>query len=296
MPIAFRRIVPSAVRIGAWYARYICELPSMRYRSGLADIRAAKFLLYHWACMRIGAAMALVAALALSGAACRTGELFKQYEYEEDVYLSLDGSAIVYVNSSVAALDALRGASFDAAPNATIDRNGVRAWFTTPVTQVPRRPTLSRRSGRRFVHARLDTDDVRSLSQAAPLGWSTYAFSKDGDLFDYRQVVGPPTGQAIEDAGWTGDEIVAFRLHLPSNVVHTNASAENHKRGNILVWEQPLRDRLRGEPLTLEARIESQSILSRTLVLFGITGLAVAGSFGLALWWVMRRGRARRTG
>jgi len=86
---------------------------------------------------------------------------------------------------------------------------------------------------------------------------------------------------------------VAFRLHLPSNVVYTNASAENHKRGNILVWEQPLSDRLRGEPLTLEARIESQSILSRTLLLFGVTALAVAISFSLVLWWVLRRGRAR---
>jgi len=246
--------------------------------------------------MRIGAAMALLAALALSEAACTSGELFKQYEYEEDVYLSLDGSAIVYVNSSVAALDALRGASFDTASNAVVDRDAVRAWFTTPVTQVTRRPTLSRRSGRRFVHVRLDADDVRSLSQAAPLAWSTYSFGKDGDFFAYRQVVGVPAGKGGGDPGWTGDEIVAFRLHLPSNVVYTNASAENHKRGNILVWEQPLSDRLRGEPLTLEARIESQSILSRTLLLFGVTALAVAISFGLVLWWVLRRGRVKRTG
>lgn len=245
--------------------------------------------------MRIGAAMALLAALALSGAACRTGELFKQYEYEEDLYLSLDGSATVYVNSSVAALDALRGASLDTAANAAIDRDRLRAWFTTPVTQVTRRPTLSRRAGRRFVHVRLDTDDVRRLSKAAPLAWSAYSFGKDGDLFDYRQVVGPPSGTVIGDAGWTGDEIVAFRLHLPSNVVYTNASAENHKRGNILVWEQSLRDRLQGEPLALEARIESQSILARTLVLFGVTSLAVAVSFGLVLWWVLRRGRAKGT-
>src|SRR5262249_2988487 len=131
--------------------------------------------------MRIGAAMALLAALTLSGAGCRASELFKQYEYEEDVYLSLDGSAIVYVNSSVAARDALRGASFNPASNATIDRDAVRGWFTTPVTSVTRRPTLSRRSGRRFVHARLDSGDVRSLSQAAPLAWSTYSYGKDGD-------------------------------------------------------------------------------------------------------------------
>ena len=77
--------------------------------------------------MRIGAAMALLAALTLSGAACSQSEFFRQYEYEEDVYLSLDGSAIVYVNASVAALDALRGASFDTAPNADINRDAVRA-------------------------------------------------------------------------------------------------------------------------------------------------------------------------
>jgi hypothetical protein len=240
--------------------------------------------------MRIGAAMALFAVLTLSGVACSRSEFFRQYEYEEDVYLSLDGSATVYVNSSVAALDALRGASFDTSTNATIDRDAVRAWFTTPVTSVTRRPTLSRRSGRRFAHVRLDVDDVRSLSQAQPLAWSTYSFGKDGDLFAYKQVVGPPIAKSVDGVGWTGDEIVAFRLHLPSNVVYTNASAENHKRGNILVWEQSLRDRLNGTPLTLEARIESESILSRTLLLFGATFLAVAASFGAVIWLIMRRG------
>ena len=245
--------------------------------------------------MRIGAAMALLAALALSGASCSRSEFFRQYEYEEDVYLSLDGSATVYVNASVAALDALRGASFDTSSNAAIDREAVRAWFTTPATAVTRRPTLSRRSGRRFVHVRLDVDDVRRLSQAAPLDWSTYSFGKDGELFAYRQVVGPPVGKSVGEVGWTGDEIVAFRLHLPSDVVYTNASAENHKRGNILVWEQSLRDRLDGVPLTLEARIESESILSRTLLLFGAAFLAVLISFGLVLWWVLRRGRVSGT-
>ena len=241
--------------------------------------------------MRIGAAMALVAALTLAEAACSRSEFFRQYEYEEDVYLSLDGSAIVYVNSSVAALDALRGASFDPSPNADISRDDVRAWFTTPVTSVRRRPTLSRRSGRRFVHVRMDADDVTRLSQAVPLAWSTYAFGKDGEFFDYKQTIGAAAGTPVPDARWSGDEIVAFRLHLPSNVVDSNALAENHRRGNILVWEQPLRDRLRGEPLTLEVRIESQSILSRTLLLFGSAVLAVVVCFALLLWWVSRRPR-----
>ena len=41
--------------------------------------------------------------------ACRGGILGKQYEYEEDLYLSLDGTATLVVNSSLAALVALRG-------------------------------------------------------------------------------------------------------------------------------------------------------------------------------------------
>ena len=40
----------------------------------------------------------------------------------------------------------------------------------------------------------------------------------------------------------------------------------------------------------LEARMDPQSILYRTLWLFGVTFLAVAVAFGLIVWWVMRRG------
>ena len=44
--------------------------------------------------------------------ACGSGAgLFRQYEYEEEMYLSLDGTATVYVNSSVPALNALRGST-----------------------------------------------------------------------------------------------------------------------------------------------------------------------------------------
>ena len=94
----------------------------------------------------------------------------------------------------------------------------------------------------------------------------------------------------VGDVGWTGREIVAFRLHLPSKVTYHNAGPDNLKRGNILVWEQTLADRLNGQPLTLDARMETQSILYRTLWLFGATFAAVAVSFALVIWWVLRRG------
>src|SRR4051812_49709587 len=97
--------------------------------------------------------------LFLFSACSGTGTLFRQYEYDEEIYLSLDGSATVYVNSSMAALNALRGASFDISPIAPIDRGKVRDFYSSPVTRVVRTPTTSRRSGRPFVHVRLEVGD-----------------------------------------------------------------------------------------------------------------------------------------
>jgi len=232
---------------------------------------------------------ALVIVAMLASVACgATASLFRQYEYEEEVYLSLDGTATVYVHSSIAALNALRGTNFDASPAARFEREPFRDYFSTAVTRVTR-VSSSRRSGRRFVHVRLEVDDVTRLGEAAPLAWSTYRFRRDGDLFVYRQQVGAAAGKEVGKAGWTGRELVAFRLHLPSKIRWDN-SGHAVGRGNIVGWEQPLTDRLRGTPIEIEARMDPQSILYRTLWLFGATFVAVAAAFGLVIWWVMRRG------
>jgi hypothetical protein len=215
--------------------------------------------------------------------------IFRQYEYDEEIYLSLDGTATVYVNSSIAALNALRGTSFDAGPTARVDAPAIRAFFNSPTTRVTR-VSQSRRNGRRYVHVRLDIDDVRRLTEVAPFAWSKYDFRRDGDLFTYRQVVGDSTTKGEAVRAWNGGEIVAFRLHLPSKIRYHNTRPE--VRGNILVWEQSLADRLRSQPLTLEARMDPQSILYRTLWLFGITFVAVGIAFVIVIWWVMRRGRS----
>ena len=238
--------------------------------------------------MRVFAALALIAATC---AACSSG-LFRPYEYEEEMYLSLDGTATVYVNASVAALDALRGTSFDPNPDAVLDRNGIHDYFSSPVTRVAR-VSSSRRSNRRFVHVRLDVADVTRLGEAPPFAWSRYRFKRDGNLFLYLQTVGPAARKDVGNVGWTGRELVAFRLHLPSKITYQNTGPP--KRGNILVWEQTLDERLRGLALTIDARMETQSILYRTLWLFGATFLAVAVTFGLVIWWVLRRGRKAET-
>jgi hypothetical protein len=234
-----------------------------------------------------GAALAIVTAIVTG---CGSGGLFRQYEYEEEIYLSLDGSATVYVNGSLAALNALRGTAFDTSPNARFDLAPVRALYETPVTHVTS-VKQSRRSNRRFAHVRLDVADVRRLGEAAPFAWSVYRFNRDGNLYVYRQDVGAAAARDIGSVGWTGGEIVAFRLHLPSKVRYQN-SKEPPKRGNILVWEQTLDDRLHSKPLELDARMDPESILYWTLQLFGATFAAVAVTFGVLIWWILRRGRS----
>jgi len=226
---------------------------------------------------------------------CGTG-FFRQYEYEEEIYLSLDGTATVYVNSSIAAIDALRGASFDTRPTARVDTAAVRVYYATPSTHVTR-VSSSRRHGRRFVHVRLDVDDIRHLGDAAPFAWSTYRFEQNGGQYDYLQTIGAAAANDVGAVGWNGRELVAFRLHLPSKIRYHNTKGIE-SRGNILAWEQPLADRLRGVPVgsdvssgagVLDARMDAQSILYTTLWLFGLTFLFVAVVFGGVIWWVVRK-------
>jgi hypothetical protein len=63
------------------------------------------------------------------------------------------------------------------------------------------------------------------------------------------------------------------------------------QRGNIVEWEQPLVDRLKGTAVQIEVHMEPESILYSTLILFGSTILAALLTFALVIWWVARRGR-----
>ena len=134
---------------------------------------------------------------------------------------------------------------------------------------------------------------MRRLGATAPFQWSRYDFKRQDDLYVYQQTLGASANKSVGDVGWKGDELVAFRLHLPSKIAYHNALVENFKRGNILVWEQRLSDRLHGAPLVLDARMQTESILYRTLLLFGATFLAVAASFAIVIVAVLRGGRKR---
>jgi hypothetical protein len=233
------------------------------------------------------AAFAAAALACVCLAACRN-IVSMQYEYDEEVYLELDGSATVYVNASVPALVALRGAPLDVDPRARLDRNDVREFFASPVTEV-QSITTSRRDNRRYVHVRLETRDIRRLNQAPPFAWSRYALAEKDGLAVYRQEVGVSAGKDVGNVGWTGQEMVAFRFHLPSRIPFHNAPSRDIERGNIIRWEQPLASRIKGEPVGIEVHMETESILMQTLTLFGLTIVAALATLALAVWFVMRR-------
>jgi hypothetical protein len=105
----------------------------------------------------------------------------------------------------------------------------------------------------------------------------------------YEQKIGPSAGRDVGSVGWTGSELVAIRLHLPSRVFFHNAPSKEIERGNIIRWEQTLADRMKGQPIDIEAHMEAQSILVRTLALFGSMVALAALTFAIVIWLVMRR-------
>jgi hypothetical protein len=232
-------------------------------------------------------ALALILLSVLLSAAC-ANVIARKYEYEEEIFLALDGSATVYVNASVPALVALRGFKLPLDPNARLDRVLVRELYTTPATTVES-ITLSRREGRRYVHLRLDVPDITRLGEAAPFAWSTYRYRENGDRFEFGQQMLDAAGVDAGNPGWHGDELVAVRVHLPSRVDYHNSPARRIERGNIIVWEQLLAERIKGVPLAIEARMEKESILFRTLALFGGMAVLVAITFAGVIWLVRSR-------
>ena len=241
--------------------------------------------------MRSWVPVVVVAALALS--ACGGRLVKKQYEYEEEIYLALDGSATLNVNASVPALVALRGMDLNPSPRARFDRDRIRRFYEGPGVTVTALSS-SRRYGRRFVHVSMDVPDVRMAEQLSPFAWSTYKFSREGDLYEFKQSVGPSAGKQVSDVGWDGTELVAFRMHLPSRITYHNAPSHRTERGNILEWEQPLADRIHGTPIDIDVQLETQSILARTMLLFATTAVAALGTLALVVWWIARKGQ--RTG
>jgi hypothetical protein len=253
-----------------------------------ARVRAAVF---------VGTMATMAINLSVVAAACGGRVFGRVYEYEEDLFLSLDGSADLIVNASLPALAALRGLDVSIAPATRLDREKIRALYESSLTRVSRVSSW-RRKGRRFVQVRLRIADVRKLSQVPPFAWSTYELTEKDGLYVYRQTIGPAAHRpgTLQNVGWTGGELVAFRLHLPSRIEWHNArdletdETSGIARGNILSWEQQLTDRLDGRPISIEVRLDRQTILYRTLWLFAGAFAAAIALIAFVIWLTIRKG------
>lgn len=239
--------------------------------------------------MRLAFALVLIAVL--TSIACGN-VIARKYEYEEEVFLDLTGSATVYVNASVPALVSLRGVKLPVDGKARLDRQVVRDLYESPVSHVAS-VTASRREGRRYVHLRINVADIRKLGEAPLFAWSEYGYREQEGLYDFTQTMRGSVNESSPDlrnaAGWDGSELVAVRLHLPSKVTFHNSPSKTIERGNIIVWEQRLTERQKGAPLEIEARMETQSILVRTLALFAAMGVLVVLTFIAVIWFVRSR-------
>jgi hypothetical protein len=237
--------------------------------------------------------LAVVAALGIA-AAC-TSPFGRQYEYEEQLDLDVDGSATLTVNASIPALIALRGLPV----NAAMDRDALAQVVERAGCHEPRVGRPWSRRGRRFAQIRLAVDDVRDLPACALVSWSSYAFAPEDGAIRYVQEIGAAAGGDPGPVNWDGSEIVGFKLHLPSRILFHNVKRledganGSPDRGNILAWEQYLADRRASQPLRMEVRMDSESILLHAVRLFiGALTTAVAVLAG-TVWLVVRRARRR---
>jgi hypothetical protein len=244
---------------------------------------------------------AAVGLFVLAFAAGCSNPLGRQYEYEEQIYLSVDGSATVLVDSSIPALVALRGAALDPSLKAGVSREQVRAWFEASGCHDVRVGQPWIRRGRRFVQVRMAVPDIRQLGSCDALGWSRYQFEHDDNGIHFVQEVGPAAGGNPGTVNWDGRELVGFKLHAPSRIFFHNVRRledglpGESDRGNILTWEQRLADRRAGQPMLMEVRMGSESILFRTLSLFAMAFAAAVAVLAGIIWMTIRGARRRKT-
>ncbi len=236
--------------------------------------------------------------MATMATAC-SNPLGPKYEYEEQMYLKVDGSATVLIDASLAALVALRNLPVDQQSAATIDRDRLRTLFESSGCGDVRVGQPWVRQGRRFVQVTIQTADVNTLHACGPLSWATYLFEKDAGGIHFEQTVGASAGVNPGQVNWDGSELVAFKLHSPSRIYFHNVKRLKDgldgkpDRGNILAWEQRLSDRRAGVPMHMEARIGAESILFRTLWLFGGAFLAAVIVLVALISITIRRAKRR---
>lgn len=210
-----------------------------------------------------------------------------RYEYEEEFFLEIDGSGQIYLNGSRELFASLRGVGGSPDPH-FVTAEALRRFYESPDLEVVSVKS-SRREGKQYFHLRARFQDLSRLSQLPAFAGHRFLLEREEDQLSFTaEILGGERVAGVR--GLSREGLVGFRFHFPSPVRFHN-SPGGVRRGNIVAWEQPLGEHLRGTPLALEARFDQRTVLAATLLLFGSAVLLVLIGIGLGLYFVVRLGR-----
>jgi hypothetical protein len=210
-----------------------------------------------------------------------------RYEYEEEVFLEVDGSGEIRINGSRELFAALRGVGGSPDPH-FVTAETLRRFYQSPDLEVLSIKS-SRREGRTYLHLRARFEDLRRLAKHPAFAGRRFVLEdEDDELRLEAEIHGGERLPGVRGLSRQGQ--VGFRFHFPSPVRFHNAP-DGIRRGNILAWEQTVAEHLQGNPIQLEAHFDQTSVLAASLFLFGSAALLALTVISLGLYLTTRHGR-----
>ena len=209
------------------------------------------------------------------------------YEYEEEVFLEVDGSGRLRVSGSSEILQALNGLN---GLNRTDggSMSSMTSRFEGPGFELDS-VRESEREGRKFVHVQGRFADWNELcAHPAFADRECRLDVTDDDELELYLTLPRPEGDIPE--GVSPDAPLALRFHFPSTV-HYHNSRSDIERGNIIGWERTASEHFDAPELVVEARFERRSVLATTVVTLGTAIAVILFLVALALLLMVRKGR-----
>lgn len=212
--------------------------------------------------------------LLLAASGCAT------YEYEEEVFLEVDGSGEIRMSGSTAAIEALHGLD-----EASVER--AKALFEGEGVDLLS-ALETERERRKFVHVQARFSGWEKLCGIPAFRDRGCRFARGGE--DLALELSLPSPGAAAPGGLDPQALLALRYHLPSTIRYHNSPADI-ERGNILAWKRTFREHFAGRPLDVEVRFDRRSVLAATVSVMGIALGLVLTSIATALFVMVRKGR-----
>jgi len=212
--------------------------------------------------------------LLLAASGCTT------YEYEEEVFLEVDGSGEMRMSGSTAAIEALHGLGEATAERAKVLFEGEGVEILSALE--------TERDRRKFVHVEARFSGWEKLCGVPAFRERGCRLAKGEEGLALELSLPSPRAAAPE--GLDREALLALRYHLPGTIRYHN-SPEDIERGNILAWKRTFREHFAGRPLGVEVRFDRRTVLAATVSVMGIALGLVAASIAAALFVMVRKGR-----